>query len=114
MMLAWNTSSLVLTAGNRFRWCWICLSITRLMWKTAKCAANPSRFTMLLKMMTSPILTHECCSGQGIGRGLHRFNLRVALLSFALVLLANVEAFATWSIVAVDKGSGQIVVASAT
>ena len=39
---------------------------------------------------------------------------RVVLLMFALLLAGPVHAFATWSVIAVDAKSGQVIIASAT
>src|SRR5262245_32835597 len=40
--------------------------------------------------------------------------LKCSLLAFAFILAVHPMAFATWSILAVDAASGQIIVASAT
>src|SRR5437763_16120233 len=40
--------------------------------------------------------------------------MKTALLGLLLVLAAEAPAWATWSIIAVDKKSGQVIVASAT
>src|SRR3954454_14527373 len=39
---------------------------------------------------------------------------KTVLLAFALVLAAHSSAWATWSVIAIDKKSGQVIVASAT
>src|SRR5215475_2687514 len=40
--------------------------------------------------------------------------MKKGLLAFALLLLIQSSAWATWSVIAVDKKSGQVIIASAT
>src|SRR5437868_9751736 len=40
--------------------------------------------------------------------------MRKILLAFAVVVVTHTNAFATWSVVAVDRKTGQVVIASAT